>query len=143
MAAAASACDPCPVPERPAGVPAEARWAGGCEGGAWIGCATVVKEPFTAFSCTIHDHPGGNPIAAGPFVLADPIRGRGTGGKYRPQAAAFAEPPRQYLRYDGTVIALPDGRYLVPHGTVDHPAGGGHGRRVDYHLGEARTEENY
>ncbi len=143
MAAAGAGCGVCPVPERPSGLTSDARWAGDCEGGVWITCITEAAEPFTAFGCHIHDHPAGDLLASGPFVLADAARVRDGGTKYRPQAAAFAEPPGQYLHYDGTVIALPDGRFLIPHGTIDYPAGDGHGRRVEYRLGEEQIEETY
>ena len=138
-----SACGVCPAPERPAGLTSAAHWAGDCRGGAWITCTTEAQEPLTAFGCRVHGHPAGALLASGPFVLADPVRSRDDGTKYRAQAAAFAEPPGQYLRYDGTTIALPDGRFLVPHGTIDYPAGDGHGRRVEYRLGEAQFEETY
>jgi hypothetical protein len=143
MVASVSACGVCPAPERPAGLTSAAHWAGDCEGGAWITCTTEAQEPLTAFGCRVHDHTAGALLASGPFVLADAVRSRDGGTKYRAQAAAFAEPPGQYLRYDGTTIALPDGRFLVPHGTIDYPAGDGHGRRVEYRLGEAQFEETY
>ena len=143
MVAAGGGCGVCPTPERPSGLTSDARWAGDCEGGAWITCFTETAEPFTAFGCRIHDHPTGERLASGPFVLADAARARDGSTKYRPQAAAFAEPPGQYLHYDGTVIALPDGRFLIPHGTIDSPAGDSHGRRVEYRLGEEQIEEIY
>ena len=138
-----SACGVCPPPERPTGPDTTAHWAGDCEGGVWIDCSTLVEEPYTGFHCSIHDHPAGALVAAGPFVLAEAIRSPGGEMKYRPQAAAFAEPPSQYVGYAGTNIALPDGRFLVPHGTIDYPTGDGHGRRIEYRVGEARFEENY
>ena len=143
LAALLSACGTCPPPERPTGLTAAAHWAGGCDGGVWITCSSEAQEPFTAFSCQVHDHPAGALIATGPFVLADVVRARDGGTRFRPQTAAFAEPPAQYLGYDGATITLPDGRFLVPHGTVDYPAGGEHGRRVEYAVGEARFEETY
>ena len=143
MVACGAACGVCPAPERPNGLPAAAHWAGDCEGGAWIDCSARVEEPYTGFRCDIHDHPAGALLAAGPFVLAEAVRSRDGTTKYRPQASAFPEPPTQYLGYAGTNIALPDGRFLVPHGTVDHPTGDGHGRRVEYRMGEVRFEETY
>jgi len=136
-------CGLCPPPERPTGLTSAAHWAGDCREGVWIVCDAEAQEPFTAFGCHIHSHPSGALLASGPFILAEAARARDGSTKYRPQTAAFAEPPGQFLGYDGATIALPDGRFLVPHGTIDYPAGGGHGRRVEYILGEARFEETY
>lgn len=138
-----AACGVCPPPERPAGPTKAAHWAGDCDGGVWIDCSTLLEESYTGFHCDIYDHPSGVLAAAGPFVLAEAVRTPGGGTKYRPQAAAFTEPPSQYLGYAGTNIALPDGRFLVPHGTIDYPGGDGHGRRIEYRLGEARFEQSY
>jgi hypothetical protein len=143
LAAFLAACGTCPPPQRPTGLTSGAHWAGGCDGGVWITCSSDAQESFTAFGCQVHDHPAGALLATGPFALAEVVRARDGSTRFRPQAAAFAEPPAQYLGYDGTAIALPDGRFLVPHGTVDYPAGGDHGRRVEYVMGEARFEETY
>jgi len=143
LLACASGCGLCPPPERPTGLTSGAHWAGDCREGVWIICTTETQEPFTAFGCRVHSHPSGALLASGPFILAEAAGARGGGTKFRPQSAAFAEPPGQFLRYDGVTIALPDGRFLVPHGTIDYPSGGGHGRRVEYTLGEARFEETY
>src|SRR5262245_32682508 len=40
------ACAGQAVPERPAGVPHEAVWAGGPDGGAWIACRFTPKEQY-------------------------------------------------------------------------------------------------
>jgi hypothetical protein len=83
-------------PKRPGSVPAEAVWAGGADGGAWILC----KEDRSKNLCSIYNESSGDLWVRGYFVLEGKTQGV----------------PNTELRYDffdGERIGLYDGRVLV------------------------------
>lgn len=66
-----SACRP-RAPKRAVGVPKDAIWAGGQDGGAWIRC--TVDRRKNVNSCEIFSDTTGRRVAAGEFVLRDERR---------------------------------------------------------------------
>lgn len=85
------------TPQRPTGVPPDAVWAGGAEGGAWIRCVAEGARN----RCSVYNDFTGQLETEGLFVI------RGT------QAGV----PRNELGYngfDGTSIYLLNGKVLVP-----------------------------
>ena len=123
-------------PPRPAGLPSDASWAGGADGGSWVSCGQTTKEPYAAFDCRLFSE-NGKLESEGNFVHAEKAA---TG--FKPVGAPF--PRISPAWYDGDVIGLEDGRLLVPHGLVNHPFGDGHGKRQEYAMGRAiGPEESY
>jgi hypothetical protein len=83
-------------PERPDGVPAEAVWAGGTDGGGWVYCSS----PSLEFNeCTIYDEEGHSPGPA----------------RYVLQQSGGAATPEQlkYTYLTGKAIGLEGGLELV------------------------------
>ena len=124
-------CSAVHAPERPTDVPRTAVWAGGADGGAWIRCDPIAKEPYTEYECTMY-HESGGVWASGRFITSE----RGEHGYEFPAAVVVPQPPKRYESYDGRRIYVRDGRLLVPHGWVEYPFGDGHGKRERYQLGE-------
>jgi hypothetical protein len=93
------ACRPAPVtaPARPPTVPADAVWAGGPDGGAWIRCE---KRPAD-YLCAVYDDSIGAQWARGRFVLQGGPS-TGPGGSL------------EFSGFDGESIHLLDGRTLRP-----------------------------
>lgn len=120
-------------PTRPAGLPADALWAGGADGGSWISCGQTTKEPYAAFNCQCFLE-SGMLVSEGHFVHAEK-----TADSFKAVGAPFPRIVSEW--YNGEVIKLKDGRYLVPHGVVDHPFGNGHGKRQEYEMGKAAGPE--
>ncbi len=130
-------------PPRPVGVPTEAVWAGGSDGGAWIGCKWQTNEPTTSYSCTTYSDSNGRIWAEGQFVLA---RSAQPSNASKRRFVAVVDPfsgQLSYDGYDGRIIYLSTGKLLVPEGWIDHPGSNGHGHRVRYSLGEEKEEIEY
>ena len=87
---------PVVVPPRPASVPAEAVWAGGADGGAWIGCALPLGRATN--TCTVWDDDGRHWLTA-KFERRRVVR----------DAAAVTA-----LGFNGRRIGLSDGSVLEP-----------------------------
>ncbi len=122
-------------------VPAEAAWAGGVDGGAWIVCGYTTKEPFTGYDCTIFNHPSGTVWAEGSFAL---VRPSASGGLPEVPAGPFAGGPlKTFSAYDGESIHLANGSLLVPHLLVSYPHDANHGLRVEYRFGQRLRETPY
>ncbi len=58
---------PCPTPKRPRGVPAEAVWVGGCEGGNWVG---IDAASAGRYQVAIYHSSYGDKIKEGWFALS-------------------------------------------------------------------------
>lgn len=106
-----TACQrPVVPPARHAGVPPEAVWTGGVDGGAWVAC----KGPFsTEYDCKVfHDHTG-EVVASGRFTFVGPGS---------PPDARLLE----FNGFDGDAIHLNSGRSLtsrrLPAATITPPA---------------------
>jgi hypothetical protein len=86
-------------PARPAGVPQSAVWAGGCDGGSFIDCASPTLSKTNP--CTVYDDYTGEVFMSGTFVLRVN------------SSAAPAEAP-EFNAADGVNIFLTDGSRLEP-----------------------------
>ena len=133
-----SACAVDRGPDRPASVPTEAAWASGPDGGAWVDCEYKFKEPYTGYGCQIYNRVGGSQ-ASGTFTLA-----RRNGERFEPVPGPFGDVALDDLdAYDGEKILVSFRYRLLPDGWIDYPSGDGHGKRIEYALGERRNEVEY
>jgi len=136
------ACAPT-APPRPTGLPVNAEWVGGYDGGAWIACRWQAKEPAATYSCSVFSDSSGSTWAEGQFVLAKSVPvGETQGVKYEAIADPIAGRPA-YNSWDGSIIYLRDGSLLVPNGWVKYPLDGSHGKRVRYSTGKQVEEIDY
>ena len=131
ITAACRAADPMP-PERKPGIPAEAVWAGGVDGGDWILCVPVATP--SRYSCRVYNDYTGKLTASGEF-----IRRREAGGSVKPERrltdSATPTGKLHYQYFDGVVIHLEDDVVLVPDGIIDYPFGDGGGKRALFREG--------
>jgi hypothetical protein len=86
-------------PPRHAGIPSQAVWAGGPDGGSWIACEP--SRDGSANRCTVYHEHTGEVVAAGFFVARD--TGRGVPGV-----------ELAYDGFDGERIYLKGNRILEP-----------------------------
>jgi hypothetical protein len=125
-----AACQPAPrlPPPRPAGVPSDAVWVGGVDGGDWLRCVFRGKDP-AIYDCDVYSDQTGRLTASGMYTLVrcDPA------GRCQPVTSLKSR--TDYRAYDGVTIHLREPYALVPDGEIDHPFGDGHGKRVTYELG--------
>ncbi len=127
------------APARPEIVPKEAVWAGGADGGAWILCDRISKEPWgPVFQCMIYDDYAGSVLARGLYVIS-----RRQKGKFQ-RVQRFEGQPR-YNFFDGHLLGLEgDKLFMVPHGVIEYPFPGGGGKRITYHNGsQVGPERSY
>jgi hypothetical protein len=129
------------APPRPGNVPQSAVWAGGVDGGAWIDCRFIYKEPFPAYECSTFNDDG-TPWTIGTYVLVD-VRRAGATVSYAPKGELARVGPSEYLGFSGTFVHLTGDRALVPHGTIDSPFPDGGGKRAEYELGVEKSEVQY
>ena len=103
-------CATTAAPPRPQGVPTSAVWAGGADGGAWIQCKPVAKEPHLHYDCTVYFESGSVWVSGG-FVVAERKSGKDEfpGGYWPPEIRSFNS-------FDGRTIYLSETRRLVPYG---------------------------
>ena len=92
---------PAPEPARPAGLPAEAFWLGGPDGGVFVWLKRQDDPASTSYTGAVY-HPDGSVWYEGRFILA-PAGGRPVDPANR----------KQFAGWDGTQILLQDGRALV------------------------------
>ena len=136
-----TACSPGADPERPAGLPASASWAGNVEGGTWIDCEPVPSAP-NRYACRTWYETGGALISEGQYLL----RHR----RWDQQAlrSEYTEPVGSTLpgfkTFDGRWIVLKNDHVLLPDGVISYPDSAEHGKRQTYRLGvEAGAAEAY
>jgi hypothetical protein len=89
-------------PARPAGVPADALWVGGVDGGVFVKVARATSGETGRFSGAIYYEHSGDPWYRGDFTLEPPGSGRVEVGR-----------ADTYSGWDGTSLLLRDGRRLV------------------------------
>ena len=107
------------VPARVAGVPKDAVWAGGLDGGAWIQCYHIVYSP-DRYHCAVYFDSTGERWAEGEYVLR---RATWNPQKHRADYASLTEFPADlhFSAFDGTTIFLQDSLVLIPeHGLRRH-----------------------
>jgi len=93
-------------PPRPKGVPADAVWAGGADGGSFIKC---YYEPSTRLNfCTVYNDFTGKIEAEGRFTIR---------GSMRPEDVSQFS----FSGFDGKKIYLKDGSILIPTDDVVFP----------------------
>ena len=124
-------CSGSPDPARPNSLPSTAVWAGGADGGAWIDCHPIAKEPHAEYECTTYQE-SGVIWSSGHFIVAE----RRDNRYEYPAAVVFPQAPSRYEWYDGRQICVQEGRFLVPRGWIEYPFGDGHGKRERYEHGE-------
>lgn len=115
-------------------------WAGGADGGAWIACEFLTKEPYVTYACqTFHD--GGHAWASGTYAFGKLVR-NDSGSRRFEAAGAFARiRPEDFELFTGVTIHMKDDRVLVPHGEIQFPFGDGHGKKAVYALGREISPE--
>lgn len=101
------ACSCTVPPDRPTSVPADAVWAGGSDGGAWIDCGMSTKEPLTTFWCSVFHENGDVWVERGSFALVE----RTPAGYELIEGPFHSAHP---IRFDGEVIDLRGSRLLIP-----------------------------
>jgi hypothetical protein len=87
-------------------VPADAVWAGGPDGGAFIRCRVVGREPTNAFECVVFGDGAGEVVARGRFVTRPTFD------------VTLGELRRSYAGFDGSSILLANGVALAPDTSV-------------------------
>ena len=132
-------CHGASPPPRPNGVPAEAVWAGGADGGTWIRCAYRTQEPHVGYDCELYNDWSGNLEASGRFVLAYLT----SDGPEFPADPFSGGAPTEYQWYNGEEIRISERRTPYPDGWIDFPFGDGHGKRVRYSLGVEEEWQSY
>ncbi len=124
-------------PERVSGIPAEAKWAGGVDGGSWILCNNVENVKY---SCRIYSEYDGKLFAEGNFihrqVSYDSIK-KSLIIKPLDTETALAD----YDYFDGQIIHLIDDKSLVPDGWIVWHFDEGHGKKIKYVDGVRASEE--
>jgi hypothetical protein len=88
-------------PARPAGLPSDAFWLGGPEGGVFVSLKRHEERGSTSYSGAVY-HPDGSVWYKGSFVL-EPASGKPVDPSDR----------QQFAGWDGTQLLLEDGRALV------------------------------
>jgi hypothetical protein len=116
-------------PPRASGVPIDAVWAGGVDGGDWLRCVMRGKEPAAFFDCDVYSDQTGHVIASGSYSLAR----CGPDGQCEPVTSLV--PRTDYQFFDGVAIHLRQPYALIPDGDIDYPLGDGHGKRSTYRFG--------
>ncbi|MBM7114200.1 hypothetical protein [Archangium primigenium] len=92
------------APTRPAGVPADAFWNGGLDGGVFVRVRQKARKPRPVYDVTIYNEYTGEVWFQGPMTLSAPgeLEARVLGD------AAF------FNGWDGERLFLRDGRFLAP-----------------------------
>lgn len=113
------------VPTRASGVPPDAVWAGGADGGDWLRCRAANAQG-TRFRCEIYHDFTGELEVDGHFALAPGI------------SDTSPVDWTTFEFFDGRTVFLPKGRRLVPDGWIEFPSVG---KRQRYTMGKALSEE--
>jgi hypothetical protein len=119
-------------PERPAGVPVSASWAGNVEGGTWIDCEAVALAPGR-YTCQAWFPTTGAMISEGQYLLRRRSWNQQALRSEYTEAASNVLPGVE--TFDGRWILLRDEHVLLPDGVISYPDGPQHGKRQTYSLG--------
>lgn len=117
--------------EKTEGVPADAVWVCGVDGGIWIDCVSKDNEKY---DCEIYNDSTGELLAAGTYFLRKVVLDE------TEDVPDFRSVPHlpldfRYKMWDGDIIYLDYGFALVPNGEIDFPAGNEHGEKQFYKFG--------
>jgi hypothetical protein len=127
-------------PERKAGTPKDAVWAGGVDGGSWILCN---KQDGIEYSCSIYNDFTGELIATGVYLHRKVSFDNKTKSVVIESLQHEGELP-SYCFFDGRFIHLKNGEALVPDGVIMWPFDDKHGEKIFYKNGvEIRDEIEY
>ncbi len=133
VALAICSCEKIKTPERPQGVPKEAKWGGGADGGSWYLCYPV-KNEINKYECTVYDDYSGDIIAKGKYIL-----GITTWNESANHPALSTIPSQNELEYLGsssdTVLKLRNTFVLIADGWVVYPFTSGGGKKILYKQG--------
>lgn len=134
-----SSCDYGPIspPERVQGIPKDAVWAGGQDGGSWFLCIKVKKFRY---HCRIYNENSGKLLAKGDYLHKHVYWNK------KKQKAVISslnadKSLSPYAFYDGDNINLDNNEILVPDGWIIHPLDERHGKKQLYNNGMAIGEE--
>lgn len=125
------------APERKTGIPENAVWAGGVDGGAWILCNRIGTEQY---SCTIYNEFTGSIMAKGVFLHRKIFYDVKT-KELKIQPASNTNTLPSYNYYDGEFIKLKGEEALVPDGEVIWPFDEEHGKKQYFKNGIAVGQE--
>lgn len=112
-------------PERVPGVPKQAVWSGGPDGGDWLLCRETQSR--NRLSCEVYHDCTGELVARGEFALLPEASDSENGLDWR-----------EFRFFDGTTIFLPNRRRLVPDGWIEYPEAR---KKQKYELGREATPE--
>ena len=124
-------------PKRKVGIPKDAVWAGGIDGGSWILCSN--QKEFK-YDCTIYNDHTGELMARGTFLHRRVSYNISTEKLIVEELKAEKTLP-SYSYYDGDFIRLDGNEALVPDGWIIWPFDEGHGKKQFYENGVAIGEE--
>ena len=118
-------------------MPSKAVWGGGDKGGIWMDCKWKSKEPYSTYDCTFYNDHNGSVTAVGDFALAEQ-----TNDDFDLISGIGPFNPKLNF-YNGDVVQLTSGKFLVPLGWIDYPFGDGHGKRTRYEYGREIETVSY
>lgn len=121
------------APDRIRGVPDEAVWAGGPDGGSWFLCKDSQMGP-SYYDCEVYNDFDASFVTRGSYVLRSYTWDDNEKREVHEEVKSVKELKFNY--YDGYIITLLDSLLLLPDGLIDHSFGDGHGKRQMYDLGE-------
>ncbi len=126
-------------PLRPLGVPVDARYSGGMDGGVWIRCLPM-DVAKGRYHCTVYQDNSGEIRTIGNYQMNRLI--------WKDKREMLLKSSNDYFSlmlngFDGVRIFLSAGYLLEPDGWIDYPFGDGSGKKVLYQNGVEIREEAY
>ena len=112
LAACLLMAGPVTPPNRAHGVPLEAMWAGGPDGGAWILCQAQ-QHSIERYQCKVYNDQSGNMVASGSYVIRKSTWNRDQNTAVFLPVDTLPKVLR-YSSFDGKVIKLDDSIVLLP-----------------------------
>lgn len=128
------------IPERHPGIPQDAVWAGGSDGGAWISCKRSQNKD-KVLCVTYFDHDGSVWSEGQYFFKKSSWNKEKEEPVYSAPAVGFKS--LTYTGYDGEFIYLSDSHVLIPDGIVVFPLNEKRGSKIYYRMGKELKIEEY